>query len=281
MTPTERPPTFSPGQLADAFEDLVAGRRADYRDDLVGRVRATPQRPAWTFIERWNPMTLITARPATATPLRGAWVLLLTGLVVAALVASLVIVGSALLRDERPDGLNVGLLVPTLELDRTWDATPIEGLSRPSGIDVGPDGNIYVVNAGADEIARVDARRRHRASLGRTRRRRRPVLLPARLADRDGDARRSGRSARRDRLRRGHGQRPRAGASMRTGRFMRSVGRVRARRREVHQPHRRRGRTRTGASSWSMTVRDDIQRFEPGRGLLGRRSASLAEPTAS
>ena len=118
MMPTERPPTFSPGQLADAFEDLVAGRRADYRDDLVGRVRATPQRPAWTFIERWLPMTLITARSATATPLRGAWILLLTGLVVAALVASLVIVGSALLRDERPDGLNAGLLVPTLELDR-------------------------------------------------------------------------------------------------------------------------------------------------------------------
>src|SRR5688572_26420901 len=116
MTPNERPPTFSPGQLAEAFEDLVAGRRADYRDDLIGRVRATRQRPAWSYIERWLPMTLTTARPATAPPIRQAWVLLLTGLVIAALVASLVIVGALLLRQGDPDGGRFGL-VPTFELD--------------------------------------------------------------------------------------------------------------------------------------------------------------------
>ena len=156
MMPTERPPTFSASQLAEALEDLARGRHADYRDDLVGRVRATTQRPAWTIRERWLPMALITARSATAPPLRSAWILLLTGLVIAALVASLVIVGSVLLRDQRPDGLHADLLVPTLELEQTWDPNAVPGLSQPSGLDVGPDGNVYVVNAGTDEVLVLD-----------------------------------------------------------------------------------------------------------------------------
>ncbi len=51
--------------------------RPDYRDDLFRRTARTRQRPAWTFIERWLPMTFITARHSAAPPLRAAWMLLL------------------------------------------------------------------------------------------------------------------------------------------------------------------------------------------------------------
>ena len=147
---TTRP--FSADQLNAALTEVGGSARADYLDDIVARAARTRQRPAWTYLERWLPMTLTTTRSSTAPPLRAAWTFLLIGLLTAALVASLIIAGSLLLRDEGPDSLNGGVLVPTLQLDETWDTTTIPGLSQPSGLDVGPDGNLYVVNAGASEI---------------------------------------------------------------------------------------------------------------------------------
>jgi sugar lactone lactonase YvrE len=101
-------------------------------------------------------MSIITARSATAPPLRAAWMLLLVGLLAAALVASLALVGALVLRDNGPDRLNGGLMLPTLALDATWDATSIPGLSLPAGMDVGPDGNLYLVSAGSHEVVVVD-----------------------------------------------------------------------------------------------------------------------------
>ena len=46
--------------------------------------------------------------------------------------------------------------VPTLEVADTWRASTIDGLSKPSFMDIGPDGNLYVVNAGTDEILVID-----------------------------------------------------------------------------------------------------------------------------
>ena len=67
--------------------------------------------------------------------------------------AGLVIVGSVLLRDDGPDGLNGGLLVPdTGGRRRRGTRRRSPGSRLPSGLDVGPDGNLYVVNAGASEI---------------------------------------------------------------------------------------------------------------------------------
>jgi DNA-binding beta-propeller fold protein YncE len=42
------------------------------------------------------------------------------------------------------------------ELVDTWDATAIDGLDHPSFMDVGPDGNLYVVNALKDEVIVLD-----------------------------------------------------------------------------------------------------------------------------
>jgi Tol biopolymer transport system component len=69
-----------------------------YLDKVLARTRHTKQRPAWTSVERWLPMAVITARDASRAPLRLAWVLLITllalALLVGALVAGGVIVGS-------------------------------------------------------------------------------------------------------------------------------------------------------------------------------------------
>lgn len=95
------------------------------------------------------------ARLTSTRTRQAAWmtfVVLLTVLIAAAAI----VVGSGLLRDTGPDRHNSTMLLPTLALDETWDATVIPGLSLPSGMDIGPDGNLYVVNAGAGEIVVLD-----------------------------------------------------------------------------------------------------------------------------
>jgi dipeptidyl aminopeptidase/acylaminoacyl peptidase len=42
--------------LPDLLADLYPMSAPDYRDDLVQQFAATPQRPAWTFPERWIPV---------------------------------------------------------------------------------------------------------------------------------------------------------------------------------------------------------------------------------
>ena len=70
-----------PALLADLY---VAGT-PDYRDDLVERIAATRQRPAWTFPERWLPMDITVERVrAPRTP----W---LRAIAVLALIAALLV----------------------------------------------------------------------------------------------------------------------------------------------------------------------------------------------
>ena len=79
--------------LTALLEDLYLAGTPDYRDDLVQRVAATRQRPAWTFPERWLPMDIATTRVPTARfPVRAIGVLVLIGLLIAA--ALTVYVGS-------------------------------------------------------------------------------------------------------------------------------------------------------------------------------------------
>lgn len=150
MTPNDRRTTFTPEQLSQGLTDLAAPSRPDYRDDLFRRTERSRQRPAWTFIERWLPMTLVTARHTTAPPLRAAWTLLIVGLLTAALITGLAIAGSQLLRERDP---RLSAVVPML-VER--DPVEAAGLSVPWGIDVGPDGNLYIADAGTDEIVVVD-----------------------------------------------------------------------------------------------------------------------------
>ena len=92
MTPDDTTPTASSRPVSPTWPGRA---RPTTADDILRQVARTRQRPAWTFLERWLPMAVIT-RPAPAPPLRMAW-LLLIALLVVALAASIAIVGSRLL----------------------------------------------------------------------------------------------------------------------------------------------------------------------------------------
>lgn len=66
MTPIDR---FE-RQLPDELSHLAAERMPDYLDDLFAQTARTRQRPAWTFPERWLPMTITLRRPMLAPPMR-------------------------------------------------------------------------------------------------------------------------------------------------------------------------------------------------------------------
>ena len=70
--------------------DLYLGPVPSYRDDVLATASRTRQRPAWTFPERWLPMTVVGRRPflAPGVPWRALGVLALIALLLAALVAA-------------------------------------------------------------------------------------------------------------------------------------------------------------------------------------------------
>jgi Tol biopolymer transport system component len=89
--------------LADWLDGQAPMHEPDgLTDAVLSRTRRTRQVPGWASLERWFPMTVIT-RPALSPPLRLAW-LVLIGLLMVALVASVAIVGSRLLTSTGPDG---------------------------------------------------------------------------------------------------------------------------------------------------------------------------------
>jgi Tol biopolymer transport system component len=74
--------------LPTLLEEIYMGRTPDYRDDLVGRIGRTRQRPAWTFPGRWLPMDLTTERvPITRVPWRAVGLVALLALLLAASLA--------------------------------------------------------------------------------------------------------------------------------------------------------------------------------------------------
>lgn len=56
-------------RLADALHDLAAPQHPDYFDDVLDRAMRRSQRPAWTFPERWLPVSTDTARRAVFAPM--------------------------------------------------------------------------------------------------------------------------------------------------------------------------------------------------------------------
>ena len=86
-------------RLGDALDDLASPQFPDYFDDVLAQALRHPQRPAWTFLERWIPMSTLTRRSVLvpALPLRTIGILLI---LLALLVATAVI--SIGLRDRSP-----------------------------------------------------------------------------------------------------------------------------------------------------------------------------------
>jgi dipeptidyl aminopeptidase/acylaminoacyl peptidase len=86
------------------LDDLYVTGTPDYRDDLVRRIAATRQRPAWTFPERWLPVDITTqATPVARLPWRQIGVLALIGVLLAAIAVAYV--GSQQERLPEPFGL--------------------------------------------------------------------------------------------------------------------------------------------------------------------------------
>jgi hypothetical protein len=80
--------------LPDLLADLYLGPAPDYRDDLVQRFAATSQRPAWTFPERWIPMSVTTLARQALQPLPWRTIGLLVVLALLAAAALVAYVGS-------------------------------------------------------------------------------------------------------------------------------------------------------------------------------------------
>jgi WD40-like Beta Propeller Repeat len=89
--------------LPDALRGLYLGSTPSYRDDILSRTAANRQRPGWTFIERWLPVSALSERLATAprVPLR---VVAVAALLILALVAAAAYVGSQQRRLPAPFG---------------------------------------------------------------------------------------------------------------------------------------------------------------------------------
>ena len=88
--------------LPDGLADLANPHVPSYLNDILADTGRARQRPAWSFLERWLPMALIERRPATAPPLRAAWVLLLTLLLAVAVAGSALLAGARLLTSMLP-----------------------------------------------------------------------------------------------------------------------------------------------------------------------------------
>jgi len=73
-------------RLPSRLEELAAPRTPSYFDDVISTTARTRQRPGWSFLERWIPVSTITDRLATAprAPLRLVAVAILAILALAA-----------------------------------------------------------------------------------------------------------------------------------------------------------------------------------------------------
>jgi Tol biopolymer transport system component len=85
------------------LEELAVPALPNYADDLFARTAATRQRPGWSFLERWLPMSAVNRRLAVAPrlPLRLGVSL---ALLIAAAIIGLLIAGSRLTRVPPPFG---------------------------------------------------------------------------------------------------------------------------------------------------------------------------------
>jgi dipeptidyl aminopeptidase/acylaminoacyl peptidase len=154
-------------RLPAALTDLAQPLTSDYLPGLLVRTRRVRQRPAWTFPERWIPMTVITRRASPST-LGGLRVAL--GLAAALLLALILAAGMLLATGSAPPPLVIsphnGLIAYSLDGD-IWLADADGGSPRvlvggPTQ-DVGPwwsrDGSrllfVRVVDGG-EELRIVD-----------------------------------------------------------------------------------------------------------------------------
>ncbi|HTK43848.1 MAG TPA: hypothetical protein VL749_00655 [Patescibacteria group bacterium] len=156
-------------RLPEVLTELSLPRVPDYVDDLLSRTARTPQRPGWTFLERWFPVSAITdAMPApqrlTLRPLVAIAILVVLAIVSVLLIAGsqprpappfgLARNGAVLVTD---DGGNIVAVDPTNGSRRTLAAGPNQCCAT-----VSPDGQRFaysrIPQGGGDPVGLTVAR---------------------------------------------------------------------------------------------------------------------------
>lgn len=122
--------------LPDLLAQLAPGPAPDYRDDIVRQTARIRQRPAWTFPERWLPMTAVTSRAAAALRFPVRIVALVALLIIAMVVSALLIAGSRP-RLPAPFGLAANGHVAYAADGDIYTADPVSGAS--TAVVTGPE----------------------------------------------------------------------------------------------------------------------------------------------
>jgi Tol biopolymer transport system component len=112
------------------FVDSAAPRTPGYVDDILRRTADTRQRPRWTFLERWLPMTAVTTRAAPVRRIPWRTVGLVALLILAIALAAMLVAGSQR-RLPAPFGPAAnGLMVYSKDGD-IFAVDPVAGTRRP------------------------------------------------------------------------------------------------------------------------------------------------------
>jgi dipeptidyl aminopeptidase/acylaminoacyl peptidase len=115
-------------ELPDLLEQLAPRAVPDYRDDIVRQTARMRQRPAWTFAERWLPVSAITSRAFAAPPVR--WrVVGVVALLLLALAVGLVLVAGSQRRVPAPFGPAANGLVAYEKGGDIYTADPVTGVA--------------------------------------------------------------------------------------------------------------------------------------------------------
>jgi hypothetical protein len=101
MTPFDRSNDAFDRRLFDALDGLASPQFPDYFDDVLAGALAHRQRPAWTFLERWIPVSTLTRRPALFPSLPWRTVGILLALM--ALLVAGAVISFGLRSDDVPD----------------------------------------------------------------------------------------------------------------------------------------------------------------------------------
>ena len=134
MTTSERFERDVPGLL----EELYLGPTPPYRDDILRRTAATRQRPGWTFIERWIPVSAITGRLTAAPRIQWRAVALATLLLIA-IAAAAIFVGSQQSRVPPPFGPAANGQIPYVSEGDIYLGDPVTGETKLIVGDAGDD----------------------------------------------------------------------------------------------------------------------------------------------
>jgi Tol biopolymer transport system component len=124
-------------RLPELMADLAAARIPDYFDDMLQEAARTRQRPAWSSLERWLPLSVTTLTPVSnrTRSLAGLLVLVLVALLIVAGVAAYV--GSHTVRLPAPFGpAGNGLMYYSADNGDIYSVDPTRG--APKAIVTGP-----------------------------------------------------------------------------------------------------------------------------------------------